>query len=352
MYNDSLILPPEWAEQSAIQLTWPHEKTDWNYCLDDILATYASMADAITRHERLIVVAPDTDAVRQQLETRLSKTQMDNIIFHRCETNDTWARDHAFITLTADNGVTTLLDFCFNGWGEKFQADLDNAINSSLHKSGVLKGNYEDHNDFVLEGGSIESDGHGTIFTTSSCLLAPHRNQPLTREEIEKKLLKSLHGQRLIWLEHGHLDGDDTDGHIDTLVRTAPDYTLLYISCDDKDDSHYDELSKMERQLKALRTPEGNAYRLIKLPMADAIYEDGERLPATYANFVIINGAVIYPTYNQPDNDEKARKAIKEAFPDRELIGIDSRTVVRQHGSLHCCTMQYPKSVQIGGDNQ
>ncbi len=347
MYNESLILPPEWAEQSAIQLTWPHVNTDWNYCLDDILHTYECMADAITRHERLIVVAPDTVCVKQQLEKRLSKTQMSNIIFHRCETNDTWARDHAFITLIGKDATSTLLDFCFNGWGEKFRADKDNAINRSLYNSGVLKGNYADLNDFVLEGGSIETDGHGTIFTTSSCLLAPHRNQPMTREDIEDRLLSCLHGQRLIWIEHGHLEGDDTDGHIDTLVRTAPDYTLLYIGCDDKNDVHYEELKEMERQLQSLRTPEGDAYRLIKLPMPDAIYEDGERLPATYANFVIINGAVIYPTYNQPDKDEQAKRAIKAAFPDREMIGIDSCTVVRQHGSLHCCTMQYPQKVDI-----
>ena len=206
-----------------------------------------------------------------------------------------------------------------------------------------MEGRYEDHNDFVLEGGSIESDCKGTVFTTNCCLLAPHRNQPLSRQEIEERLKESLRADRIVWIDYGQLTGDDTDGHIDTLVRTAPDDTLVYVGCDDKEDEQYDELHRMEEQLTTLRTDDGRPYRLLKLPMPEAMYEDGERLPATYANFIIINDAVIYPTYNQPENDEEARRVIAEAFPDRELIGIDSSVVVRQHGSLHCCSMQYFK---------
>lgn len=232
---------------------------------------------------------------------------MDNIIFHKCPTNDTWARDHGFITLGGD-GTYTLLDFRFNGWGDKFEAALDNAINRSLYDNGVVEGTYTDLNSFVLEGGSIESDGRGTVLTTSQCLLAPHRNQPLTRSEIELKLKSMLHAERILWIDYGHLEGDDTDGHIDTLVRIAPDDTLLYIGCDDKSDSHYDDLKRMEEQLKTFRTADGKPYRLMRLPMPAAIYDDGDRLPATYANYVIVNGAVIYPTYNQPDNDAEAEK--------------------------------------------
>ena len=336
---DNYMLPPEWAEQSAMQLTWPHAATDWSEYLDDICATYVEMADAITRHERLIVVTPEPDNVKTQLEKRLSDCQMANITLHRCPTNDTWARDHGFITLT--NGSTTrLLDFRFNGWGDKFPADLDNAINRSLYANKAVKGEYFDHNDFVLEGGSIESDGQGTVFTTSQCLLAPHRNQPLSRQDIEQRLKKWLRAERILWIDHGHLDGDDTDGHIDTLVRTAPDSTLLYVRCTDNNDSHYADLKLMEEQLGTFRTTDGRPYRLLPLPMPRPIYDGDDRLPATYANFVIINGAVIYPTYGQPDNDTEAARIIGEAFPGRELIGIDSRTVIRQHGSLHCCTMQ------------
>lgn len=337
---DKFTLPPEWAEQSAIQLTWPHAATDWREYIDDICAVYIDMADAITRHERLLVVTPEPENVKTQLETRLTDWQLANVTQHRCPTNDTWARDHGFITLT-DGKAKRLLDFRFNGWGDKFPSDLDNAINRSLYINKVVNGEYIDHNDFVLEGGSIESDGHGTILTTSQCLLAPNRNQPLTRQEIEQRLKDYLGAERILWLDHGHLDGDDTDSHIDTLVRTAPDDTLLYVRCADEQDSHYADLHLMEEQLKTLRTTDGRPYRLLPLPMPRPIYDGEDRLPATYANFVIINGAVIYPTYAQPDNDAEAARVIGKAFPDRELIGIDSRTVIRQHGSLHCCTMQF-----------
>lgn len=336
-------LPAEWEKQRAIQLTWPHAGTDWNEYLDEINATYVEMAKAITRYEQLIVVAPDTEAVRTLLTENLTAEQMKNVVFHQCKTNDTWARDHGFITLKdRRDGALTLLDFRFNGWGEKFEAALDTRINKSLYDSGAVCGEYEDHNDFVLEGGSIESDGKGTVFTTSCCLLAPHRNQPLTRDEIDKRLKQWLCADRVVWIDYGQLTGDDTDGHIDTLVRTAPDDTLLYMGCDDPSDEQYAELHSMEEQLKTLLTPGGKPYHLLRLPMPDAMVYDGERLPATYANFIIINGAVIYPTYNQPEKDAEAERILKEAFPGRDMIGIDSSIVVRQHGSLHCCSMQYP----------
>lgn len=349
-----LYLPAEWEKQNAIQLTWPHGDTDWKEYLDEANSTYVQMADAITQYERLIVVTPYPDQLKALLDARLSKEQMERVTFNQCPTNDTWARDHSFITLVekendADGkegkkgNRVVLLDFQFNGWGKKFRADLDNKINRSLYDNGIVKGEYVDLNDFVLEGGSIESDGKGTVFTTSCCLLAPHRNQPLSRQEIEERLKEMLRADRIVWIDYGQLTGDDTDGHIDTLVRTAPDDTLVYVGCDDKEDEQYDELRRMEEQLATLRTDDGRPYRLLKLPMPEAMYEDGERLPATYANFIIINDAVIYPTYNQPENDEEARRVIAEAFPYRELIGIDSSVVVRQHGSLHCCSMQYFK---------
>ncbi len=339
------FLPPEWACQEALMLTWPHEGTDWRPCLDEINRTYLEMADAVTRREGLIIVTPDAAATRKILLSRLDGAQMARVAMHECPTNDTWARDHGFISLLDGEGGRLLLDFRFNGWGGKFAWEKDNAINSRLHSSGAIAGRYVDNDDFVLEGGSIEADGNGTVLTTSRCLLAPNRNQPMTRSQIERALLERLHARRILWLEHGHLEGDDTDGHIDTLVRAAPGGTLLYVGCDDAMDGHHEELRLMELELRALRDADGNPYRLLRLPMADPIYHCGERLPATYANFVVINGAVIYPTYGQKENDTKAARAIAEAFPGREPIPIDSRTVVRQHGSLHCCTMQIPKAV-------
>ena len=322
-------LPAEWEPQEGVQLTWPHAGTDWAPILNDIIVVYHSMAREIARRERLIVVAPE-DAARDCVK----------II---CPTNDTWARDHGFISLVDDNGHRRLLDYKFNGWGEKFEASLDNAINRRLYNLGEIAGEYSDNLDFVLEGGSIESDGRGTIFTTSQCLLAPHRNQPMTKAEIEERLRRDLCAERVLWIDYGNLIGDDTDGHIDTIVRVCPDDTLLYMGCDNPEDEQYEDLRKMEAQLQSFRTLEGKPYRLMKLPMPHPIYDGEDRLPATYANFLIINDAVLCPTYNQPDIDSEALRIIAKAFPDREIIGIDCCPVIRQHGSLHCCTMQFPK---------
>ena len=361
--ENNLVLPAEWEPQWGVQLTWPHEDSDWKPYLKEITATYIEMARAITRYEMLLVVAPDVELVRQQLSD--AEIDLQKVVFHQCPTNDTWARDHGFITCgvwSVECGVRNvecgvrLLDFQFNGWGKKFEAEKDNAINKSLYPtlSSLLTPHsslheYESHLDFVLEGGSIESDGKGTIFTTTDCLLAPNRNQPLTQQEIEEELKRRLHAERVLWIDYGHLEGDDTDGHIDTLVRIAPDDTLLYIGCDDQTDPHYEDLKKMEQQLTSFRTIEDKSYRLLKLPMPDPIYERvemkderGERLPATYANFLIINGAVLVPIYQKPEKDKEAIRIIQEAFPDREMVPIDSRTIIRQHGSIHCCTMQFP----------
>ena len=325
-------MPAEWEPQSMVQLTWPHEATDWAPILADITAVYEEMAREISKREGLLIVAPEGTHLPSPLTHHLTPIT----------SNDTWARDHGFITVEELSPIThqpspILLDFCFNGWGEKFEATLDNQINRHLYEQGLVKGTYEDHLDFVLEGGSIESDGKGTIFTTSCCLMAPHRNQPLSRQEIEERLKTYLGAERIVWLEHGSLMGDDTDGHIDTLVRICPDDTLLYTG---GDEGHPD-LALMEQELQALRTLDGKPYRLLKLPLPRPVYDDGERLPATYANYLVINGAVLVPTYNQPDLDAEALRTIGEAFPDREIVGIDCRAVIKQHGSLHCCTMQY-----------
>ena len=347
--NHSFRLPAEWEPQSGVILIWPHEDTDWHPYLDEITEVYLQMADAITRYETLLITARDTEMVSSLLKERLTEEQMKRITLFTCDNNDTWARDVAPISLIANKASKDssqplrLLDFCFNGWGEKFAAEKDNRINRQLHGAGLLQGVLENHKDFVLEGGSIESDGECTLFTTTSCLMAPHRNQPLTQEDIDKQLrLFFPNVERVIWLDYGQLAGDDTDGHIDTIVRIAPNNTLLYIGCDDKEDEHYEDFRLLEEQLKQLRTQKGEPYRLLRLPMPDAIYDDDERLPATHANFLIINGAVLVSTYNQPEKDKVALDTIQEAFPDRKIIGIDSRTIIRQHGSIHCLTMQLP----------
>lgn len=345
-------LPSEWTEQVAVQLTWPHEDTDWAPYLDEIVCMELEMAKQITLRENLIVATPYPDDVRKVLAENLTETQMDRVEVVCAPNNDTWARDHAAITLLGDDEKACsvkLLDFRFNGWGDKFKAEKDNAITRCLFAEGVFTHMYEDmeviledNDDFVLEGGAIESDGKGTVFTTSFCLMAPNRNQPLTREQIEQQLLVRLGADRVVWIDHGQLIGDDTDGHIDTIVRPAPDDVLLYVKCYDETDEQFADFDAMEKQLETFRTKEGKPYKLMPLPMPRAIYDDGDRLPATYANFLIMNKTVLVPTYGQPDLDEQALEVIKDAFPDRDVVGIDAQVAVRQHGSLHCLTMQFP----------
>ena len=348
-------MPAEWEPQWGVLLTWPHEDTDWAPYLQDIIDTMTTMAHEIARRENVIIVAQDPKLVPESLQ------RLENVEITSFPTDDTWARDHGPITLMRreergerrENGkLPRWLDFKFNGWGEKFFADYDNLVPLKLRASSSLLQYFdiEDHEDFVLEGGSIECDGEGTVFTTSQCLLAPHRNQPLTQAEIEEQLKRRLRVDRVVWLDHGNLVGDDTDGHIDTIVRIAPDDTLVYVGCDNKDDEQYDDFQALEEQLRSLRTVDDRPYRLLKLPMPEAIYEErgegseegGERLPATYANFLVINGAVLVPVYGQKENDRQAMEIIRQAFPDREMVPIDSRTIIRQHGSVHCLTMQIP----------
>lgn len=338
-------LPAEWAPQRGVQLTWPHAQTDWAYMLEEVQACFANIAREIAKRELLLIVTPEPEQVRQQISGCVN---MDNVRFMPCDTNDTWARDHGPITLIDPDGRPLLFDFKFNGWGLKFAADKDNLITRCTLEAGLLQGTYVNRLNFALEGGSIESDGRGTLLTTSECLLSPNRNGQMNRAEIETYLKEQFNLRQVLWLDHGYLAGDDTDSHVDTLARLCPDDTIAYVRCTDTTDEHYEALHLMEEQLKTFRTPEGKPYRLLPLPMADAIVEDGERLPATYANFLVMNGAVLYPTYNQPANDAQAAQVLQEAFPGREVVGIDCRALIRQHGSLHCVTMQYPECVGIG----
>lgn len=335
------VLPAEWAPQSGIQLTWPHAGTDWAHMLTEVQVCFAAIAREITQRELLLIVTPEPEEVKKQISATVN---MQNVRFMECETNDTWARDHGAITMLDSEG-TSFLDFMFNGWGLKFASDKDNLITRQAVESGFLNGRYVNRLGFVLEGGSIESDGLGTLLTTSECLLSPNRNGQMSRDEIEDYLCSVFHLKQVLWLDHGYLAGDDTDSHVDTLARLCSPDTIAYVQCTDTQDEHYEALHQMEEQLKTFRTLNGNPYRLLALPMVDKIEEEGERLPATYANFLIMNDAVLYPTYRQSENDQRAKEVLQEAFPEYEIVGIDCRTLIKQHGSLHCVTMQYPAGV-------
>ena len=332
-------LPAEWEQTEAVLMAWPHPESDWNYILEDAELCFSNIAEAIAPFAKLIIVAPDIERVANKLK---------NIPAHRLilvpmVTNDTWTRDYGPISVVEGNRILPI-DFQFNGWGLKFAADHDNMVTSSLASMGVFSHQPENRLDFVLEGGSVESDGAGTILTTDSCLLNPNRNGALSKEQILAELKLCFGADRVLSLANGELEGDDTDGHIDTLARFAPPGDVIfYVGCADPSDAHYAPLKAMAGELRALRTPSGMPYHLVELPLPDAIYdEDGLRLPATYANFLIVNNAVILPVYNQPLKDRMAADLIAAAMPQYTVVPVDCRTLVRQHGSLHCSTMQLP----------
>ena len=334
------IFPAEWAPQQFVQLTWPHADTDWAYMLDEVQVCFKNIAREIAQRQRLLIVAPDIEDVRRQIANEVN---MANVSLVELPSNDTWARDHGGITIFED-GKPVVLDFQFNGWGLKFASDKDNLITERLHRGGHLFGELRNCRNFTFEGGSIESDGEGTLLTTSECLLSPNRNATMSRNDIEKYLLDVLGAKQMLWLDHGYLAGDDTDSHIDTLARLCPNNTILYVKCDDEADEHYEALRFMEEQLKTFRTLNGEPYRLIALPMARPAFEDDERIPATYANYLVMNGAVLVPIYGT-DLDAIALEQVGKAFLDREIVGVDCQALIRQHGSLHCVTMQYPSIV-------
>jgi agmatine deiminase len=340
--NQSILrLPAEWEAQDAILLAWPHQNTDWYPILDQVTPVYIELIQQISRFETVIIIAPDLVPVRSALK----KNGLDSprIILHRIDTNDTWIRDFGPLTVYTDH-QPVFLDFIFDGWGAKFPATKDNQATGHLYNTGIFDQAKISPGHLILEGGSLESDGSGTLLTTTACLLNPNRNPHLTQKELEVTLSEHLGFDHFLWLNHGWLAGDDTDSHIDTLARLAPNDTICYIKCDDATDVHYPELKKMEAQLQQFKTKKGQPFRLIPLPLPQPCYDGTTRLPASYANFLIINQAVLIPTYNDPA-DSRALQILGKVFPERKIIGIDCRTLIKQHGSLHCITMQLPRGV-------
>ncbi|MDR1120793.1 MAG: agmatine deiminase family protein [Dysgonamonadaceae bacterium] len=339
-----ITLPAEWTPQSGVQLTWPHLNTDWRDILDEVIPCYCCIAKEIVKREKLLVVCQDIAAVSQQLFADPEIASFtDRIIFREIPSNDTWARDHGAIAIRV-NGNPYLYDFTFNGWGLKFAANHDNQITKRLYeqKTFLPEVGYQGMKYCVLEGGSIESNGAGTILTTSRCLLSPNRNDYKLKAEIHEHLQMIFDADKILWLNHGYLAGDDTDSHIDTLARFCDEQTIAYVQCNDSQDEHAEELQKMEQELQAFRQPNGQPYTLKPLPMADVVMDSGNRLPATYANFLIINEAILFPCYDSP-KDEIAQKVLQQLFPDREIVGINCLPLIKQHGSLHCVTMQFPE---------
>jgi len=337
-------LPAEWESQSGIMLTWPHANTDWGPALSSVEPVFASICAHTSLHERVLIVA--NDASHQAHITHcitLLNPHMDNVLFAHADSNDSWARDHGAITVVDTSNKPLMLDFQFNGWGGKHPHDLDNKINEHLIQQKIFSVSGKSVN-FILEGGSIDSDGKGALLTTD-CLVSSHRNTGLSQNEIEAELKSQFGVTNIHWLHHGHLVGDDTDAHIDTLARFVSPEKIAYVKCEDTSDEHYPSLLDMEKELLELRTLGGAAYELVPLPLPKPIFNDsGERLPATYANFLIINHCVLLPVYGQPA-DQQAIDILKSCFPDREIISVNCLPLIEQFGSLHCVTMQFPAGV-------
>lgn len=339
-----LRLLPEWAPQCGVLLTWPAAHTDWLDILADAENSYVEIASAIALRQTCVILCTDSahrDHILERLRMRSAREE--NLRFACVAYDDTWVRDYGPITL--GNGSQLMLqDFGFNGWGKKFSAERDNVVSQALANAGLFRPPLTPINLF-LEGGSIETDGRGTLLTTTACQLSRFRNPQLDRAGSERELMRTLGVERVLWLEHGHLAGDDTDSHIDTLARFCDPHTICYVACDDKSDEHYDDLAAMEAELHALRDADGKAYRLVPLPWPEGKYaEDGHRLPASYANFLIINGAVLVPTYRD-SADARVLATLAPLFPGRQIVGIDCLPLIQQHGSLHCVTMQLPAGV-------
>jgi agmatine deiminase len=348
-------LPAEWEPQSGILLIWPHAQSGWKHMLAAVQQTYIDMLAAITPRETVAIICFDEQHQQQIQDTLRNSSHVINwhkLRFATAPSNDSWARDTAPITvLETTHNVpssahkTVLLDFSFNGWGGKYPAELDNHISRCLQHQRFFKTPDLRSLSFILEGGSIESDGEGTLLTTRRCLTHPNRNTSLNKNDIEQLLRDQLGVEQILWLHNGRISGDDTDSHIDTLARFCPDNTLVYSHCEDTQADHYHALNNMKIELGRLRNTHGQAYHLVPLPLPAPIYNaEGMLLPANYCNFLIINNALLLPTYND-SNDAVAQRALKHCFPEREIIAIDCRSLLEQYGSLHCATMQFPEGV-------
>ncbi len=369
MTNMSRRLPAEWENQDAILMAFPHKNSDWADDLQSALSVFVRIASSIATYQKLILICDDIDFTKKLF------CYINNIYFVKLETNDTWIRDYGLISIY-HNGVRELLDFQFNAWGSKFDFKLDNKINKKLLKYRQI-GRWLSHKndqkinkdsfkfkadkkitqkllkhrqigrwsstkiDFILEGGSLESDGSGTLITTSKCLLNPNRNPSFSKKEIENMLKEFLGLSRVLWLNHGELIGDDTDAHIDTLVRFVDKETIVYVSCDNREDEHYEELKKMKKELELFKTLNDNPYQLIPLPLPSAKYKNDQRLPATYANFLITNRSILLPIY-QDKHDKEMILLFKGLFPSREIIPINALRLIEEGGSIHCSTMHLP----------
>ncbi|MCV6607209.1 MAG: agmatine deiminase family protein [Campylobacterales bacterium] len=305
------MLPAEWEKQKKILLAFPHQYSDWKDKLSKIQETYKEIIQKIYP-DKIELICENIENVKVYLED----IETSHVTFKEYRTNDTWVRDY---------GQVLDCDFTFNGWGGKYEADLDNLMTSTLYPKTTKV-------DLCIEGGAIEVDGEGTFLATSRSILDPKRNPVLTKGEIEDILASNLGIKKFLWLENGDLENDDTDSHIDMLARFVDSKTIVYVKCEDSDYIYYDSLKKMEEELK------GFGYNLVPLPLPKFYDEDGERTPATYTNYLITNTKILIPAYSV-EEDKEAFLTLQKLFSNKECIQIDSRVLIKQGGSIHCASM-------------
>jgi agmatine deiminase len=331
-------MPPEWAPHRGTWLSWPHNAETWPDELEEVESVMADAAAVISESEHVFVNVLDADHeshVRGLFDRAAASS---NVSFHRIPTNDAWIRDHGAIFVRRTDGAIAATSWGFNSWGEKYPPfDLDDRVPEQMAEAlGVPTFN----GGMILEGGSIEVSGDGVLLTTEACLLNPNRNPHFSREEIEEKLRSMLGVREIVWLGDG-IVGDDTDGHIDDITRFANNETIVTVVEKDRSDENYEPLSENLERLRLLRTPAGLPYRIVELPMPRPVIVKGERMPASYANFYVANGAILLPVFGDPSDDEAGR-ILGNCFPGRRIVPINCRELIWGLGAFHCLTQQVP----------
>jgi agmatine deiminase len=331
-------MPAEWAPHAATWLSWPHKESSWPGKLERIPRFWVEMVRALSPGETVNILVNEAAPAAQVRETLTrAGVGLDNVRLHEVPTDDAWMRDHG-PTFVTRGGETALVDWRYNAWGGKYPPwEQDDAVPRALE---AILGLPRVEPGIVLEGGSIEVDGEGTLLTTEQCLLNPNRNPSLTREQIEQHLCDHLGARRVLWLGDGIL-GDDTDGHVDDLTRFVAPATVVTVVEDDPADPNHAVLAENLERLRAMRDAAERPLRVVTLPMPRPVEYDGQRLPASYANFYIGNAAVLAPIFNC-DRDAAALATLRRLFPTRHVVGVDATDLVWGLGAFHCVTQQQP----------
>jgi len=333
--------PAEWEEHEATWLSWPHKEESWPDKLQEIYPNYAEFIKIISQDEFVRINVKDEEMRKFAMDCIMQAgAKLENIEFYFHETNDAWCRDHgpAFLINKDAEEQKIILDWGFNAWGGKYPPfELDDVIPTKIGEEFGLPVIYPG---IIMEGGSVEFNGKGTILTSKSCLLNKNRNPHLSQEEVEQYLKDFYCVDQILWVEDGII-GDDTDGHVDDTIRFVNENTVLTVVEDNKEDENYEILQTNLRQLKEMRLLDGTPLNIIELPMPDPVIWEDQRLPASYANFYIAKKSVIVPTY-QCEKDQMALDIIQKCFPDRKVVGIDSTDIIWGLGSFHCLSQQEP----------